>query len=112
MTKNCEKQHECTEVAHVLQIIVLCEKLLAKKDQLCKLHSVKSVDKTKHVTNKLRWHVAVAGTEHIPVPELTRQLNFQNFFECCFSISNSVENYKSFSTAVLESKNQSVGFTM
>ena len=34
MTKNCEKQHDCAEFAHVLQVIVLCEKLLAEKDQL------------------------------------------------------------------------------
>ena len=81
-------------------------------DWFCKLHSVKSVDKAKHVTNNLLLHLPVVVTENILVPELTRQLNFRNFCECCFSISNSVENYKSFSTAVLESKNQSVGFTM
>ena len=81
-------------------------------DWVCKLHSVKSVDKAKHVTNNLLLHLPVVVTENILVPELTRQLNFRNFCECCFSISNSVEKYKSFFISVLESKNQSVGLTM
>ena len=76
------------------------------------LFGKKSVGNAKHVTNHLLMHLAAVVTENIVVPELSRQLNFRNFCECCFSISNSVENYKSFSTAVLESKNQSAGFTM
>ena len=78
-------------------------------DQLCKLLSAKSVYNTKHVTNNLLLHLAVAVTENILVPELARQLNF---WKCCFSISNSVEKYNSFVISVLESKNQSVGLTM